>query len=47
MEKDFQTLMSNKTDEGLQSYLDNRAKFTTEAIEAAVSELINRGRVFS
>lgn len=47
MAKDFHKLMSNKTDEGLESYLDNRSKFTPEAIEGAIFELKNRGRVFS
>ena len=47
MEIDFQKLMSNKSDEGLQVYLDNRFKFTTEAVEAAIAEMQKRGRSFS
>ena len=47
MEIDFEKLMSNKSDEGLQEYLDNRSKFTPEAVEAAITELQKRGRIFS
>ena len=47
MEIDFQKLMSGKSDERLQEYLDNRSKFTPEAIEAAIAEFQKRGRVFS
>lgn len=34
-------------EEELQEYLDNRAKFVTEAIEAAIAEMQKRGRTFS
>ena len=44
---DFVKLMTNKSDEGLQEYLDNRTKFTPEAIEAAIAEMQKRGQVFS
>lgn len=47
MEIDFQKLMSNKSDEGLQEYLDNRTRFTPDAIEAAIAEMQKRGRKFS
>lgn len=47
MEIDFQKLMSDKSDEQLRGYLDNRAKFTAEAIDAALSEIQKRGQVFS
>ena len=47
MEFDFQKLMSGKTDEELQEYLDNRSKFTPEAVEAAIAEFQKRGRTFS
>jgi hypothetical protein len=44
MEIDFQKLMSNKSDEGLQEYIKNRYKFTPDAIEAAINEMKKRGR---
>lgn len=47
MEIDFEKLMTNKSDEGLQNYLDNRSKYTPEAIEAAIAEMQKRGRAFS
>ncbi|MXV53363.1 hypothetical protein GS399_20590 [Pedobacter sp. HMF7647] len=47
MEIDFQRLMTNKSDEGLQEYLDNRTKFIPEAVEAAINEMQKRGRIFS
>ena len=47
MEIDFQKLMNSKSDEGLQEYINNRAKFTQEAVEAAITEMQKRGRVFS
>jgi hypothetical protein len=47
MEIDFIKLMTNKSDDGLQGYLDNRTKFTPEAIEAAIAEMQKRGRVFT
>ncbi len=39
--------MRNKSDDALQEYLDNRTKFTPEAVEAAISEMQKRGRIFS
>jgi hypothetical protein len=47
MEINFEKLMTNKSDEGLQEYLDNRTKFTPEAVEAAIAEMQKRGRVFA
>jgi hypothetical protein len=47
MEIDFQKLMSTKSDEDLQEYLDNCAKYTANAIEAAIAEMKKRGRIFS
>ncbi len=47
MEINFEKLMTNKSDEGLQEYLDNRTKFTPEAVEAAITEMQKRGRVFA
>jgi hypothetical protein len=47
MENKFEKLMSNNSDEGLQAYLDNRQRFTQEAVEAAIAEMQKRGRTFS
>lgn len=47
MEYDFEKLMSNKSDEGLQEYLNNRAKYTPKAVEAALAELQKRGLTFT
>jgi len=47
MENNFEKLMTNKSDEGLQEYLDNRTKFTPEAVEAAIAEMQKRGRLFA
>ncbi len=38
--------MTNKSDEGLQDYIHNWAKYTPEAVEAAIAEMQKRGRVF-
>ncbi len=46
MEIDFEKLMTNKSDEGLQDYIYNWAKYTPEAVEAAIAEMQKRGRVF-
>ncbi|MBX7107638.1 MAG: hypothetical protein K1X61_03220 [Chitinophagales bacterium] len=46
MEIDFQKLMSGKSDEGLQEYLDNRSKFTPDAVEAAIAEFRKEGERF-
>jgi hypothetical protein len=46
MEIDFPQLMSQKSDEGLQKYLDDRAKYVPEAVEAAIAEMQKRGGVF-
>ncbi len=47
MEIDFEKQMTNKSDDGLQEYIDNRTKYTREAVEAAIFELQKRGRIFS
>jgi hypothetical protein len=47
MEINFEKLMTSKSDEGLQAYLDNRTKYTSDAVEAAISEMQKRGRTFS
>lgn len=47
METDFVKLMTTKSDEGLQEYIDNRQKFAPLAIYAAIDELKKRGRTFS
>lgn len=47
MEIDFEKLMSTKSDEGLQDYIDRRTKFVPEAVEAAIAEMQKRGKVFS
>jgi hypothetical protein len=45
MEIDFEQLMSGKSDAELQVYLDEREKYTPEAIEAAITEMQKRGRI--
>ncbi|MBK7667960.1 MAG: hypothetical protein IPJ32_11850 [Sphingobacteriaceae bacterium] len=47
MEVDFVKLMTTKSDEGLQEYIDNRQKFTPLAVYAAIDELKKRGRTFT
>src|ERR1039458_4565953 len=47
MENNYNNIMQVKSDEGLQEYLDKRLKYTPEAVEAAISELKKRGRVFT
>ena len=47
MERSFETLMTNKSEEELDLYLVKIKKYTPEAIEAAVAELQKRGRQFS
>ena len=47
MKIDFPKLMSKKSDEGLQEYLDNRDRYVPDAIEAAVVEMKKRGRKFT
>ncbi len=47
MQIDFSDLMSKKSDEGLQRYIDDISKFVPEAIEAAIAEFQKRGRIFS
>lgn len=47
MEIDFQKLMLSKSDEGLQEYIDNRLKYTPEAVESAITEMKKRGRIFT
>ncbi len=47
MEIDFVKLMTTKSDDGLQEYIDNRQKYTPKAIYAAIDELKKRGRTFA
>ena len=47
MKIDFEKLMSEQTDEGLQEYIDKRKDFVPAAVEAAIAEMQKRGRVFS
>ncbi len=47
MDIDFVKLMTTKSDEGLQEYIDNRQKFTPLAVYAAIDELKKRGRTFT
>src|SRR5580704_15659804 len=47
MEIDFIKLMASKSEEGLQEYLDNRKKYTPEAVFAAIEEFKKRGRAFT
>lgn len=47
MEIDYQHLMSQKSDEGLQVYIDNQQKYTPETLEAVIAELERRGKTFS
>jgi hypothetical protein len=47
MEIDFPKLMSEKSEEQLQEYIDNYQKYTPNAIYAAVDQLKKRGRNFS
>jgi len=47
MDINFQKLMIAKSNEGLEEYTNNISKYTPKAIEAAIAELQNRGRIFS
>lgn len=47
MDIDFVKLMTTKSDDGLQEYIDNRQKYTPKAIYAALEELKNRGWTFT
>lgn len=47
MNIDFAKLMSNKSDAGLQEYLNNISKYQPEAVEAAILEMQKRGKNFS
>jgi len=47
METDFVKLMTTKSDDGLEEYINNRQKYTSVAIYAAVDELKKRGRIFT
>ncbi len=46
METDFIQLMTTKSEEGLQEYIDNRQKYNPQAVFAAIEEFKKRGRVF-
>ncbi|HET7732249.1 MAG TPA: hypothetical protein VFK73_00325, partial [Paludibacter sp.] len=47
MEMNFQRLMVKKSDKELEDYLINIMAFSREIVEAAITELKNRGRVFA
>ncbi|MDD4991509.1 MAG: hypothetical protein PHR83_04670 [Paludibacter sp.] len=47
MEMNFQRLMVKKSDKELEDYLINIMAFSREIVEAAITELKNRGRVFT
>jgi hypothetical protein len=47
METSYRKLMIGKSDEDLQKYIDHKATYTPEAVEYAIDEMQNRGRVFS
>ncbi len=44
MEMDFEKLMARKSDEDLKKYISDSARYTPEALTAAVSELKKRGQ---
>ena len=47
MEMNFQRLMIKKSDKELEDYLINIMAFSREIVEAAITELKNRGRAFT
>jgi hypothetical protein len=47
MNIDFEKLMSSKSDDELQHYLDNSLKFTAETLEAVIKEFQKRGKSIS
>ncbi len=47
MNIDFEKLMSSKSDDELQHYLDNSLKFTPETFEAVIKEFQKRGKSIS
>lgn len=47
MEMNFQRLMVKKSDKELEDYLINIMAFSREIVEAAITELKNRGRAFT
>ena len=47
MEIDFVQLMTNKSEEELQVYIDSRQKYNPQAVFAAIDELKKRGKVFT
>jgi hypothetical protein len=47
MQIDIEKTLSEKTDEQLQAYLDNPARYSSEAVEIAIAEFQKRGRFFS
>lgn len=46
MEDSFKIYMTGRTNAELENYLTNTKNFTPEAVNAAIAELENRGRVF-
>jgi hypothetical protein len=47
METDFTKSMALKSDDELQEYIDNKLKYSPDAVFSAIEELKNRGRVFT
>ncbi|MGZ4056237.1 MAG: hypothetical protein ACXVPU_04800 [Bacteroidia bacterium] len=47
METDFTKSMALKSDDELQEYIDNKLKYSPEAVFSAIEELKNRGRAFT
>jgi hypothetical protein len=47
MATDYMELMTTKSDQGLQEYIDNRKKYNPQSVFAAIEELKKRGRSFS
>lgn len=47
MEIDYVKLMTSKSDEGLQEYIEQRQKYNPQAVFSAIDELKKRGRNFT
>src|SRR5438445_7661421 len=47
MEIDFKKLMPSKSEDDLQEYINNRLKYTPDAVFAAIEELKKRGKIFT
>ena len=46
-EEYFEELMAAKSDEELETYIQNRAKYVPKAVRVAIAEMQKRGHVFS